>query len=102
MTEYRIAELAQVSAVSCRNIRAYRERGLLDPPRREGRVAIYDDHHLAQLRAINQLLGRGFNSAHITDFFEAIRTGTDLADLLGLQAMCGRVGNALASGAPDH
>lgn len=70
--------------MNVRNIRAYRERGLLDPPRREGRAAIYTDLHLAQLRVINQLLAKGFTSAHITDFFEAMRSGHDIADVLGL------------------
>jgi hypothetical protein len=32
------------------------------------------------------MLRRGFRSAHIADFFTSIRTGHDLADLLGLQA----------------
>jgi DNA-binding transcriptional MerR regulator len=85
LTEYRLEELAQVSGVSARNIRAYRERGLLDPPRRAGRSAIYDDSHLAQLQTINQLLRRGFNSVHIAEFFASMRAGADLADILGLQ-----------------
>ena len=41
LAEYRLEELARVSGVSVRNIRAYRERGLLDPPRRDGRAALY-------------------------------------------------------------
>ncbi len=85
MTEYRLDELAGVSGVSARNIRAYRERGLLDPPRRVGRSAFYDDYHLSQLRTINQLLRRGFNSAHIAEFFASMRQGVDLADILGIQ-----------------
>lgn len=85
MSEYRLEELAEVSGVSARNIRAYRERGLLDPPRRSGRSALYDESHLAQLDTINQLLRRGFNSAHIAEFFAGMRDGADLADVLGLQ-----------------
>ena len=60
MAEYRLQELASLSGVSARNIRAYRGRGLLDPPRREGRSAFYNDHHLSQLRTINELLRKGF------------------------------------------
>jgi DNA-binding transcriptional MerR regulator len=86
LAEYRIDELAGLSGVSARNIRAYRERGLLDPPRRVGRSALYDDVHLSQLTTINDLLRRGFSSAHIADFFISVRNGHDLADLLGLQA----------------
>lgn len=85
MAEYRLEELAQISGVSARNIRAYRERGLLDAPRRVGRSAYYDDYHLSQLRTINQLLRRGFNSAHIAEFFTSMRQGADLADILGIQ-----------------
>ncbi len=71
--------------MSARNIRAYRERGLLDPPRRVGRSAYYDDYHLSQLKTINQLLRRGFSSAHIAEFFASMREGADLADILGIQ-----------------
>ncbi len=85
MAEYRLEELARISGVSARNIRAYRERGLLDPPRRVGRSAFYDDYQLSQLRTINQLLRRGFNSAHIAEFFASMRQGADLADILGIQ-----------------
>lgn len=85
VAQYRIGDLAQASGVSTRNIRAYRERGLLDPPTRVGRAAIYGDAHLAQLRVIDSLLGRGFTSAHIADFFAAVRSGLDLAEVLGLR-----------------
>ncbi|MGE2722870.1 MerR family transcriptional regulator [Mycolicibacterium celeriflavum] len=85
MAEYRLDELAQISGVSARNIRAYRERGLLDPPRRVGRSAFYDDYHLSQLRTISQLHRRGFNTVHIAEFFASLREGADLADILGIQ-----------------
>jgi DNA-binding transcriptional MerR regulator len=85
LAEYRLDELARISGVSARNIRAYRERGLLDPPRRVGRSAYYNDYHLSQLKTINQLLRRGFNSAHIAEFFASMRQGADLADILGIQ-----------------
>ncbi|CAN5577420.1 hypothetical protein BH09ACT7_BH09ACT7_15980 [soil metagenome] len=90
MAEYRIDELAEASGVNSRNIRAYRERGLLEPPRRVGRTAIYNDDHLAQLQVINRLLARGFNSAHIAGFFQAMRGGHDLADVLGLREVVRR------------
>jgi DNA-binding transcriptional MerR regulator len=85
LAEYRLEQLSDASGVSIRNIRAYRERGLLDPARREGRTSVYDDHHLDQLRTISELLRRGFSSAHIAEFFAGVRRGDDLADLLGLQ-----------------
>lgn len=85
LAEYRLEDLARLSGVSPRNIRAYRERGLLDPPRRVGRSAYYGEAHLAQLNAISQLLGKGFNSAHIAEFFDSLRRGQDLADILGIE-----------------
>lgn len=85
LNEYRLDDLARVSGVTARNIRAYRERGLLDPPRKQGRSAYYDDYHLAQLQTINELLGRGFTSTHVAEFFETMRAGGSLAELLGLQ-----------------
>ncbi|MEE6164451.1 MULTISPECIES: MerR family transcriptional regulator [unclassified Mycolicibacterium] len=84
MTEYRLDDLARISGISARNIRAYRERGLLDPPRRVGRSAYYGDAHLAQLAAISQLLGKGFSSAHIAEFFDGLRGGRSLVDVLGI------------------
>ncbi|OCB12783.1 hypothetical protein A5717_15450 [Mycolicibacterium porcinum] len=86
MVEYRLEDLARISGVSARNIRAYRERGLLDSPRRVGRSAYYGERHLAQLTAISQLLAKGFNSAHIAEFFAGLRCGKDLPDALGIEA----------------
>jgi DNA-binding transcriptional MerR regulator len=91
LAEYRLEALAQASGVSVRNIRAYRERGLLDPPRHEGRSAFYGDRHLDQLTVISDLLRRGFHSAHIAEFFAVVRDGGDLADHLGVRrAIFGR------------
>ncbi|KHO24008.1 hypothetical protein QQ44_17835 [Mycolicibacterium setense] len=85
LVEYRLEDLARISGVSARNIRAYRERGLLDSPRRVGRSAYYGERHLAQLTAISQLLAKGFNSAHIAEFFAGLRSGKDLPATLGIE-----------------
>ena len=50
MADYRIDDLARAAGTTVRNVRAYQERGLLPPPRREGRVALYGDAHLARHR----------------------------------------------------
>ena len=52
-------ELATAAGITVRTLRFYRERGLIPPPRREGRIAWYDEHHLARLRTIAALLERG-------------------------------------------
>jgi DNA-binding transcriptional MerR regulator len=59
--EYTLAQLAGAAGMSERNVRAYRERGLVDPPRRHGRRGVYGPEHLAQLRAVRALLARGLS-----------------------------------------
>ncbi|OZF26098.1 MerR family transcriptional regulator [Rhodococcus sp. 14-2483-1-2] len=85
MAEYRIDELAHAAKTTARNVRVYRDRGLLPPPQKRGRVVIYDDSHLTRLRLIGVLLQRGFTTAHIADFIDGWESGKDLTDVLGLQ-----------------
>jgi DNA-binding transcriptional MerR regulator len=84
-TEYRIDDLARAAGTTVRNVRVYQDRGLLPPPRREGRAGIYSETHLGRLRLIGQLLERGYTFAHIAEFFEAWQSGRNLTDLLGLE-----------------
>lgn len=100
MAEYRLDELVRRSGVSSRNIRAYQERGLLSPPKREGRVAIYDDNQLWQLQIVTQLLEKGYTIAHIQDFFDGFAKNLDLADTLGVQELAEKTGMRQAFTAP--
>jgi DNA-binding transcriptional MerR regulator len=63
--EYRVEELASAADVRVDTLRFYQARGLLPPPRRQGRLAIYDDAHLERLRRIRELRGEGFSLAQI-------------------------------------
>ncbi|MGB3372341.1 MAG: MerR family transcriptional regulator, partial [Rhodococcus sp. (in: high G+C Gram-positive bacteria)] len=83
--EYRIDDLAHAAGTTTRNVRAYRERGLLPPPEKRGRIGIYDDVHLSRLRLIDVRLQRGFTTSHISDFITGWENGKDLAEVLGLQ-----------------
>ena len=85
--QYRIDDLAHAAGTTVRNVRAYQERGLLHPPRREGRVAYFDDSHLARLKLITSLLDRGYTSAHIGEMLAAWENGDDLAQVLGLERL---------------
>jgi DNA-binding transcriptional MerR regulator len=89
MGEYRIDELARLSATSVRNIRVYQDRGLLAPPRRDGRVGIYTDAHLARLRLIGQMLKRGYTFANIGELLTVWERGGDLAEILDLESAVG-------------
>ncbi|MFM7063087.1 MAG: MerR family transcriptional regulator [Actinomycetes bacterium] len=85
-TEYRIEELAERTGTTVRNIRAYQDRGLLPPPRRAGRVGLYDEGHVARLTLVAEMLDRGWTLASIGELMEAWQHGQDLGDLVGLGA----------------
>ncbi len=85
MPEYRIDDLASAAGMTTRNVRAYQSQGLLPPPRREGRVGLYSEVHLARLRLIGSLLERGYSAAHITELIGAWEQGRDLSDVLGIE-----------------
>jgi DNA-binding transcriptional MerR regulator len=82
--EYRMEELAKEAGITVRTLRFYRERKLIPPPRRQGRIAWYDDHHLARLRTIAALLERGHTLNGIADLAEAFESGRDVGQVLGL------------------
>ncbi|MEU6890564.1 MerR family transcriptional regulator [Streptomyces sp. NPDC046557] len=87
---YRREDVARAAGVKVRNLRYYQERGLLPPPRREGRVAWYSDDHLTRLRLISDLLGRGYSVNGIAELLDAWERGGGLSQLLGLErAMTG-------------
>lgn len=83
--EYRIEELARMAGTTTRNIRVYRDRGLLHPPLRVGRIALFNDSHLTRLRLITSLLDRGYNISHVHEMLSAWEEGKDIGDMLGLE-----------------
>ncbi|UQX04114.1 MerR family transcriptional regulator [Streptomyces sp. RerS4] len=82
---YRREDVAAAAGVKVRNLRYYQERGLLPPPRREGRIAWYSDDHLTRLRLISDLLGRGYTVNGIGELLAAWEQGGGLSQLLGLE-----------------
>ena len=61
----RVEQLSAQAEVSVDTIRYYQSKGLLAPPRREGRIAWYGDGHLDRLSRIRSLQERGFSLATI-------------------------------------
>ncbi|WSE58707.1 MerR family transcriptional regulator [Mycolicibacterium sp. ND9-15] len=84
--EYRIEELARLGGTTTRNIRVYRDRGLLHPPLRVGRIALFNDTHLTRLRLITSLLDRGYNISHVHEMLSAWEQGKGVGDILGLES----------------
>src|SRR6476661_8454670 len=66
--EYRIEQLARTAGVAVDTIRFYQGKGLLEAPRRDGRVTWYGDGHLERLRRIRELQQRGFTLTVIQRF----------------------------------
>jgi DNA-binding transcriptional MerR regulator len=83
--EFRTEDLAREAGIPVRTLRFYRERRLLPPPRREGRIAWYTEDHLARLRIIADLLERGHTLGGIAELLAAWEDGRDVAELLGLE-----------------
>jgi len=66
--EYRIEQLARTAGVAVDTIRFYQGKGLLDAPRREGRVTFYGESHVERLRRIKELQQQGFTLTVIQRF----------------------------------
>jgi len=85
-TEYRLDELAREAGVASTTVRLYQTRGLLAPPRLDGRTGWYDDSHLNRLRLIARLQGEGHSLAGIADLLEQWERGKSLDAVMGIDA----------------
>lgn len=63
--ELTVDELAAAVGMTVRNVRAYAARGLLPPPRLEGRTGYYGPPHVARLRLVREMLAGGYTLAAI-------------------------------------
>ncbi len=68
--QFRVEELAAEAGVSVELLRSYQSKGLLPPPRHEGRVALYGSQHLERLRTIRDLKGQGYSLRAISRLLE--------------------------------
>src|SRR3954451_19388545 len=87
---YRVEELARLAGTSTRNIRAYRERGLLGAPHLAGRTGWDDDGPLARLRLLTRLLERGYTLTNIAELLSAWESGRPVGEVLGIEAVLTR------------
>ena len=76
-----IDELAARVGMTVRNVRAYAGRGLLPPPRLQGRTGLYDDEHLARLRLIQSMLAEGYTLAAVERVLAHAPSGVTAAGL---------------------
>jgi len=59
--EYTLTELAEVCGMTERNVRAYTAKGLLPPPKRRGRHAVYGLEHFSRLQLVRALAHHGLS-----------------------------------------
>lgn len=71
--QYRVEELAAAAGLRVDTIRFYQARGLLSPPERRGRIALYGAAHLVRLREIQRLARGGFKLEQIAQLGAAAR-----------------------------
>ncbi|HVE46255.1 MAG TPA: MerR family transcriptional regulator [Acidimicrobiales bacterium] len=83
--EWPVDELARRAGTTVRNVRLYQERGLLPPPRRDGRRGWYGEDHLARLRLVLSMLRRGYPLTAIRELIEAWEANRSLGDVLGFE-----------------
>jgi DNA-binding transcriptional MerR regulator len=84
--ELRLDELARRANVASTTVRLYQSKGLLAPPRLEGRTGWYDDSHLSRLRLIARLQAQGFSLAGIAELLDQWERGRNLESVLGVEA----------------
>jgi DNA-binding transcriptional MerR regulator len=77
--EYRIEQLARAAGVAVDTIRFYQGKGLLEAPRREGRVTWYGDTHVDRLKRIKELQQQGFTLTVIQRFLAGELEASDEA-----------------------
>jgi DNA-binding transcriptional MerR regulator len=83
LESWSIDELAVLVGVPTRTVREYRTLGLIEAPRKEGRVGRYDDSHRRRLELIARLQQRVYSLAAIRDLCAASASGRSLDDVLG-------------------
>jgi DNA-binding transcriptional MerR regulator len=79
--ELTIEQLADASGLTVRNVRAYQQRGLLPPVRRDGRRASYGQEHAARLRLVRALKDHGLTLRTVAALIERGTADAELARL---------------------
>ncbi|MDQ1403560.1 MAG: hypothetical protein QOG03_1876 [Actinomycetota bacterium] len=84
--DYRVEQLASQADVSVDTVRFYQAKGLLPPPRREGRVAWYGEEHLSRLARIRTFQAQGLTLATIRRLLEGELDAADQALVTAVSA----------------
>src|SRR5690349_16199184 len=63
--ELRVEQLAERAGVSVDTVRFYQSRGVIPPPARSGRIALYGLEHVSAIERVKALQSKGFTLAAI-------------------------------------
>jgi DNA-binding transcriptional MerR regulator len=66
---YDVAQLSSISGLSVDTIRYYQTQGLLQPPDKQGRRAVYGEEHRRRLERIRDLTDRGYSLKSLRELF---------------------------------
>ena len=83
---YSVEDLALKAEISVDTIRYYQGLGLISPPEKNGRRAVYGEKHLSRLEEIKKLAFEGFSLRQISLLKEETLDGTTSDDLKHLIA----------------
>lgn len=83
--EYRLDELAREAGIASTTVRLYQAKGLVSPPRLDGRTGWYDESHLSRLRLIARLQSDGHSLAGIANLLEQWERGSGLDAVVGVE-----------------
>ena len=83
---YSVEDLALRAEISVDTIRYYQGLGLISPPQKNGRRAVYSDEHISRLEEIRKLAFEGFSLRQISLLKEAVLDGNTSDDLKNLIA----------------
>ena len=89
--ELTVEELSSRTGISVRNLRFYTTKGLVPPPTKRGRSAVYNGEHVARFELLQELQGHGLNLSAIERFFDFELTG----EFVGWALLIGAVGALL-------
>lgn len=84
--EWLVDDLAALAGTTARNLRAFQDKGIIPPPDKRGRRAVYGEAHLYRLKLVLRLQGRGFSLNGIKELIDAAERGSDVRELIGLDS----------------
>lgn len=76
-----LEELCTATGLSARNIRFYTTRGLVPPPAKHGRAAVYGPEHLARFELLKDLRSHGLTLAAIERYIADIPQAASSAEI---------------------